>query len=95
MARSDGHGKSHMPVWSEEADDFEDFVEECFWYRKGFKESERHLATARIVRGFRDRNGKAWRLVNALRGDEVAKEVMEGKYGLEYLAQPWREHRKL
>ena len=40
---------NHMPVWSEEADDFEDVVEECFWYRKGFKESERHLAAARIV----------------------------------------------
>ena len=76
-----------MPVWSEEADDFEDFVEECFWYRKGFKESERHLATARIVRGFRERNGTAWRLVKALRGGEVAKEVLEGRYGVEYLLQ--------
>ena len=62
-----------MPVWSEEADDFEDFVEECFWYRKGFKESERHLATARLVRGFRDRNGTAWRIVKALRAARLPR----------------------
>ena len=68
MVRSDSHGTNHMPVWSEEAGDFDDVVEECVWYRKGFKEAERHLATARIARGFRERNGTAWRLVKALLG---------------------------
>lgn len=88
MTESKGH--RGVPSWNEEADDFDDFAEECFWYRRGLREREKPLAAAHVARGFREKNAAAWMLVKRMRQEPLSRMVLEGKFGLEYLLQQVR-----
>ena len=88
---TEGKRHSKVPHWSEDPNDFDDFAEECFWYRRGLRQREKTLAAAHVARSFRERNGAAWMLVKRMRQELMSREVLEGKYGLEYLLQQVRK----
>ena len=90
MTEGKAGGHSKVPYWTEGPNDFDDFAEECFWYRRGLRPREKTLAAARVARSFREKNAAAWMLVKRMRQEPMSRAVLENKFGLEYLPRPRR-----
>ena len=69
-----------IPVWDENADTFDDYCKSCYWYVDGLRDSDRELATARIIQKFAQQKGDTWNLIK-----QCNKKTLAGPLGLKYL----------
>ena len=84
-AKKRRHGET--PLWNEDPSTFEDYIYEAFMFRDELQLCNRFLATAKLMRGFKDRGAAAWRLCKRLREKPVWHKTLGGPYGVEFLLQ--------
>ncbi len=79
------HGEA--PFWDEDPNTFEDFIYESFMFRDELAFKNKAMAVARLMRGFKERRGAAWRLCKSLREKPIGQKTLQGPHGVEYLLQ--------